>query len=170
MEFDFASLSSQEKLKIFKYWLHLKDFKEGVNASWESDKDYSEEFIVEFMNSTFMTLVNTIEKFWEWDEDHNLFAYVKDEYIEKMKDAGYEQSELREGISEVEFDEDDDEDEDEPGLIYPEKFYVGGAPYFWMSEIPLPFKKQWFFQKCPTIKEEWLRFDNNFEESIGCGG
>jgi len=167
MEFDFKSLPAKEKIKTFRFWLHIDEFRSGVDKSCGTPGTYTDEWIIGFMNDGFMDLLATIDQVWDWDEEHELSVYVKDEYIEKMKGLGYEQSEVleRERAGEWE-DEDEDQAEvsEEPGeLVYPEQFHIGGAPYFWMSEMPEQFRMKWFYEENPNIKEEWV-------VSIGCDG
>tara|TARA_B100000674_G_scaffold337354_1_gene281953 strand:+ start:260 stop:826 length:567 start_codon:yes stop_codon:yes gene_type:complete len=171
MEFDFTPIPKKEKLNIFNHWMHLDKFKSIVKEAYGTQDNYTDGFIIEFMDNKFMDALNSIEEVWESDGDHRLSIYVKNEFIEEAKAAGYEQTEERDRRMELEFmDEDDEEDDDdnEEELIYPEQFDIGRAPYFWMSLVPDPFKKKWFFESYPNIKEEWLRID--FKSSIGCDG
>tara|TARA_Y100000401_G_C8314469_1_gene221665 strand:- start:373 stop:1179 length:807 start_codon:yes stop_codon:yes gene_type:complete len=168
MEFDFSPVPKKEKLNIFNHWMHLERFKKIVENTWNSQDEYTEDFMVEFMNKKFMDVLNSIESVWESDDDHRLSIYVKDEFIEDVKAARYEQTEERDRRMELEFMDEDDDDDEEEELIYPEQFDVGRAPYFWMSLVPEEFKRKWFFEKYPDIKEEWLRID--FKNSIGCDG
>ena len=165
MEFDFTAILKKEKVSIFRNFLRLEKFKIAVEKCYGSQSEFTEDFMIEFMNKQFIDLLNSIEEAWEWDGDHQSSIYVKGEFIEVAKAAGFEQSEARDRRMELELM---DEDEDENELIYPEKFDIGGAPYFWMLSVPELFKKKWFFETYPDVKEEWWWAD--FQTSIGCDG